>query len=292
MVKGMRHIVTIQKAGMMTMRVARQWLLTAAALAMATASLAAQTDEMRIPFSDPARPGRVEVSILHGKVTIEGYDGREVLVTSTSSSPGRTRRSSRAERDGLRRIGTSTSSLEAEEQNNVLRLKGGALQGATDLHVRVPVNSAVKVKCVNCGDLTVSNVNGGLELENLNGTIQATDVAGAVSAHALNNKVLVKMRRVEPGKALAFTSMNGDVDVTLPADTKADIVVDNMNGETFTDFEMQLQSSREMNKVDNRSRGGSFRARVSTSMRAQLNGGGATIQFKNVNGDILIRKGQ
>jgi DUF4097 and DUF4098 domain-containing protein YvlB len=283
---------------MNTMRQLRYGLL-GLAIAAASASLGAQTEEMRVPFSDPSKPGRVEINIMNGKIRVEGYDGRDVVVlTSSQEGKGllkpRARRESRPEREGLRRIGPSAASVDIEEQGNVLRLRSSAFEGMLDITVRVPTDSAVKVKCLLCDNLVANNVSGGLELENLNGNIQATDISGAVSAHSLNNKVVVKMRRVEPDKVLALTSMNGEVDVTLPADTKADIHVDNLNGETFTDFDLKLQPAKPTDTSEERTSGGGYKAKVhlNRNLRAQLNGGGATIRLKNINGDILIRKGQ
>lgn len=290
-----RTVVVRGNKDMANMRQAKYGLL-GLALAVLAVSVGAQTDEARIPFSDPSKPGRVEVSMMHGKIDIEGYDGRDVIVITKSGDPARQnlKREPPPESEGLRRVGPAAASLDAEEQGNVLRLNGSALLGSMDVTVRVPTNSAVKVNCMNCNDLAVSNVGGGLELENLAGTIRATGISGAVSAHSLNGKVLVKMRRVEPGTALAFTSMNGEIDVTLPVDTKADILLDNLNGEIYTDFDLRLQSSRGTDSSDERPQGGSHKVRidVNRNLKARLNGGGATIRFKNIYGNILIRKGQ
>ena len=67
-------------------------------------------------------------------------------------------------------------------------------------------------------------VEGELELGNLNGGIEALDVAGVVVAHTTNGSVKVAMKRVSGDKPMAFSTLNGDVDVcevrqVLPAET-------------------------------------------------------------------------
>ncbi|MDZ7639379.1 MAG: hypothetical protein U5J83_14185 [Bryobacterales bacterium] len=85
--------------------------------------------------------------------------------------------------------------------------------------------------------------------------------------------------------------MNGDIDVTLPATTKADFLIDTHNGEVFTDFEVALEANLEREMKDNRSSGGALKMRLNQNLKGKVNGGGALMQFKNHNGDILIRKG-
>lgn len=263
-----------------------------AALVVVSSGAWAASEELKVPFSDPSKTGRVDISILHGKVRIEGYDGREVLITSDSKSMARPMSSSRAEREGMKRIGAPAGALSIDERNNVMRMKSNAMMGESDLFLRVPQQTEIKVKCVNCTTLTVNNVSGGVELESLNGNVEIANVSGSISVHSLNNKIKATLRRVEEGKALAFSSMNGEIDVTFPASLRADVVVDNLNGETFTDFEMQLEPNREVESKDNRDKGGSYRAEVSRNFKGKINGGGTPIRFKNINGDILIRKGQ
>ena len=45
-------------------------------------------------------------------------------------------------------------------------------------------------------------------------------------------------------KAMAFTSFNGPVDVTLPATIKANLKMRSDQGEIFTDFDVQLRPPR------------------------------------------------
>jgi hypothetical protein len=67
--------------------------------------------------------------------------------------------------------------------------------------------------------------------ENVSGEIEANNDERAgehhqrlrvlVVAHSMNGKVVVSLNTVMPDKAMSFSTMNGDVDVTLPASVKA-----------------------------------------------------------------------
>jgi DUF4097 and DUF4098 domain-containing protein YvlB len=103
--------------------------------------------------------------------------------------------------------------------------------------------------------------------------------------------VLVTFNRVDPQKPLAFSSLNGDIDVTFPADLKATLSMRTDNGEVFSDFDIQLQTTAPQQAVDDgRGKGGKYVVRVEKTVKGTINGGGQEIQLKNFNGNIYIRK--
>ncbi|MEI9973395.1 MAG: hypothetical protein WDO73_15935 [Ignavibacteriota bacterium] len=48
------------------------------------------------------------------------------------------------------------------------------------------------------------------------------------------------MDRVDSGKPLAFSTLNGVVDVTFPPDLKADLTVKSTHGPVYSDFDVTL----------------------------------------------------
>jgi len=67
---------------------------------------------------------------------------------------------------------------------------------------------------VNDGDIVVSGVDGELDIDNVNGSVTLNNIAGSTVAHALNGRLLVTFARVNQ-KPMAFSSLNGDIDVTF-----------------------------------------------------------------------------
>ena len=126
----------------------------------------------------------------------------------------------------------------------------------------------------------------------MNGPITLTDVAGSVVAHSMNGRVVATMLQVTNQKPMAFTSMNGSVDVTLPSSAKANLRLRSDRGDIYTDFDVQLQPqvAKTPTVQDSRTRGGRFRLEVDNSISGTINGGGAEIKFQNFNGNIYIRK--
>jgi len=62
------------------------------------------------------------------------------------------------------------------------------------------------------------------------------------------------------GKPMSFSSLNGTLDVTLPADIKANIKLQSDNGEVYSDFPVDmLAPSVNQTVQDDRSKGGKYR---------------------------------
>jgi DUF4097 and DUF4098 domain-containing protein YvlB len=246
-------------------------------------------DRVGVKLSDPSRPAMVRAHLLNGSITVKGYDGNEVIVEARA----RGRESSEdSEREGsLKRIPQTATGLSVDAENNEVMVRVDDLQKAVDLTITVPRHTSLSLHSVNDGNIVVSDVEGEFDINNVNGAVTLNHVSGSAVAHALNGRVQATFTRVDPQKSMAFSSLNGDIDVTFPADVKANLSLRTDNGEIYSDFDIQLQATAPHQIVeDDRGKGGKYRVRIDKTLHAALNGGGPEIQFKNFNGNIYIRK--
>jgi hypothetical protein len=247
-----------------------------------------------VAFSDPSKPGKLKIGLMTGGITVRGYEGKEVVVEArmrgSSSRRGR-RRDSEEPAGGLRRIPQNVSGFSVEEQDNMMKVSVSSIHNAVDLTVQVPVNTSVTLSTVNDGDIRVERVRGEVEVNNTNGHVTLNNISGSVVAHALNGNLVVTFDEVTANKAMSFTTLNGKIDVTLPGATKARLSMRTDNGEIFSDFEIQMDTSASKAKVeDARGKGGAYRLHVDRTTYGLLNGGGPDFLFKSFNGNIYIRK--
>lgn len=251
--------------------------------------LRAQTpDRVRVPLTDPTRPAVVRAHLLNGSITVTGANVREVTIEARLRDGGRNE--GRTE-GGMHRIPMNSTGLSVDADNNQVRITTDQINRAVDLTITVPVRTSLSLKSVNDGSITVNGVDGELDVDNVNGPVTLKNISGSAVAHALNDKVLVTFVRVDPQKPMAFSSLNGDIDVTFPPDLKANVSMRTDNGEVFSDFDVKLQANAPRETVeDNRAQGGKYRVRVDKTVRGTINGGGPEIQFKDFNGNIYIRK--
>jgi len=87
---------------------------------------------------------------------------------------------------------------------------------------------------------------------------------------------------------MSFSTWNGDVDLTLPANTRARLRLNSGRGDIFTDFDVKLEPQAA--KVSREEGQGSYRVRVEQEVIGTINGGKAEFRMKTYNGDIYVRK--
>ena len=252
-------------------------------------------DRLTVAFSNPTRPGLLKVGLMNGGVTIKGYEGKEVVVEARVRTQKLSRRKETKEKEkarGMQRIEVTSTGLTVEEEDNVMEVGVSSMNRTIDLTIQVPRKTSLKLSCLNNGDIKVEQVEGEIEVSNTNGGVTLTGVSGSVVAHALNDDVVVTFVRIEPNKAMSFSSLNGDIDVTFPADIKAKVKMKADNGDVYSDFDIRLEAATNRIEEDARKEGGKYQLKVEKSMYGIINGGGPEIQLATFNGDIYIRKGK
>jgi hypothetical protein len=264
-----------------------------AAAAPAATQSTQSPDHVTVAFSDPSRPGKLSVKILAADIAIKGYNGKDVIIDARMGEDEEEKeREKERGTSGMRRIRNSASGLEVEEEHNVMTVRTGWPNNrAVHLKIQVPVSTALDLSVTNDGDIVVDSVNGDIVANNINGGVTLTNVGGAVVAHALNQDVKATFTRFS-GKAMSFSSLNGTLEVTLPADTKANIKLESDNGEVYSDFPVDmLAPSVNQTVQDDRQKGGKYRLKIEKAMIGRINGGGPEITFKTFNGDIKLHRG-
>jgi len=260
-------------------------VMLAAAVVAPRAQAQAGADKVSVNLSDPSRPPFVKVGMVNGSIIVKSYDGKQVIVEARNRNEER-----EASSGGLKRLNIATTGLSVEEENNEVRISTESYNRAIDVTITVPTHASLKLSAVNDGDISVAGVDGEMDVNNVNGNVTLNNVSGSAVAHALNGKVLVTFVRVNQ-KPMAFSSLNGDIDVTLPADVKANVSIKSDRGDVFSDFDVQLQTARPQQiEEDARKNGGKYRVRIDKTVHGTINGGGPEYQFTNFQGGIYIRK--
>jgi len=121
-----------------------------------------------------------------------------------------------------------------------------------------------------------------------NGSITVEDASGSVVAETVNGAIKVNFLKVAPERAMAFSTLNGNVDVVFPANIKAAVRMRSDNGEIYTDFDLVLDPQGPKMTEERSAKG--YRLVVEKELQGRINGGGPEFYFKTFNGNIYIRK--
>src|SRR5262245_8713969 len=247
-------------------------------------------DQVTVPLTDPSKPAAIHVSLVHGGITVRGTNRRDVLVTA---HPDAERPSRRVDPDatGLRRLPQSAG-YRVTEENNRVNVSANNPSGAVRFEIEAPRRANLVLKTVNGGDILVENVDGDLDVHNTNGGITLNSVAGSVVAVTTNGSVPATLTGVAAQKDMASTSLNGNVDVTLPPSTKANLRLRSDRGDVYTDFDVQMQPQPAPTVQDNPRGDGRYRINRTRSVTGTINGGGPEFELRTFNSNVYVRKGR
>ncbi|HUI53559.1 MAG TPA: DUF4097 family beta strand repeat-containing protein [Bryobacteraceae bacterium] len=255
-------------------------------LALAACALACAQDttgdRIVVPPRNTSHPRVVNCTVLNGSITVKAYSGKDVLVEGAGAA-----RHERTGPNGMKRIGMSTRGLEVVEEDNVITVRNH-LNGNEGLVITVPADTSVRLRSLS-GGINVDGIHGEADVHTLNGQIKLSNISGTVTADSQNGEIKVTMDSVDQSKPLAFSTFNGVVDVTFPADFKANLTVKTNHGAVYSDFDVTLGGSRAVSEK-NASADGAFRIRIDNTIRGTINGGGTDLTIHTFNGGVYIRK--
>ncbi len=250
-----------------------------------TLCVSAQTtsQELVVPLTDAGKPGVLEVNILNGSIKVIGSSTKDVIINVSSEQKKYEEKS----KNGLKRIPNNSFGLTAKEENNSVKVSTEISNKNANIEIQVPQNFKLKLRAVNDGEISVENVNGEIEINHVNGGITLTNVSGSAVVNTTNGDIKVNFLKITENTPMAFTTFNGDVDVTFPAGLKASVKMKSDMGEIYTDFDMAMKKSAPTEEKNTEK--GIYKVSINEWISGDINGGGPEMTFKNFQGDIIIR---
>ena len=272
-----------------------------------------------VKFSDPSKPGLIKVAG-NGNITIIGYNGPDVVIEIDSEEENVLNPPENEKAKGLKRISGSSVNVTHDKENNTIEITR-SMKHKASLTIKVPFNTSFKTGkngnngslsignipdlVMNSvfrglgggmlkGDIIISNISGGIEVSTMDGDITLTDISGAVIANTMSGNIEITFKDYIKDKAMSYSVLDGDVDITLPSALKADLKVKNLDGDVFTDFDIELIpiNTEEPSTSAEPFLPFNLGAMLGNNIYGKINGGGPEIRVTTLSGDIYIRKGK
>lgn len=247
------------------------------AIALFLVSVVAFAQEYKVAKST----GRLEIREVNN-VTIEGYNGNEIIFTSLNFSKERDKRA-----EGLKAISAmglddnTGFGLSVVDKGNVIevyqlkkmdgpKVKIMVPKGVTIFYSHTsPYGDDIRIKNVE-SEIEISTVHNGVHLENVTGPMTVKTVHGEIEADFNAN---IK-------SPLSIVSVHGPVDITLPLATKANLKMSTSYGEIFVDPAVKLEVETK----------GDWNVYGSSKVNGKMNGGGLDITLSSTHNNIYVRK--
>lgn len=245
-------------------------------------------EQINVPLSDPGKSYTLNVSLINGSINVVSYAGKEILIEAQLGTASR-KSENKAAPNGMRRITPENGmDVTAEEKNNRIEIHTDSWKRTINLSLKVPQGGNYKLHTVNNGEITVENLSGALEINNVNGAIKLNNISGSVVANTVNGDIITTFKSVEGNTPMAFSTLNGNVDITFPQSLKTNVKLKSDNGEIFSDFDIDI--SKNQSKINKSGDKGMYKLQIEDWVYGKINGGGAEILMKNMEGNIYLRK--
>ena len=243
--------------------------------------------ELTVPLSEPGKAFTLEARLFDGSITLQTYEGKDVLITIHTEKDDE--KSDDNEGGGMKRIGGGTLDFSAEEHDNAVSIHAPMSSKLEGITIKIPQGSTkIVLGTVQDGDIEVKDVSGEIEISNVNGSISATGISGSVVANTVNGEIVVKFKSIDPKAPMAFSSVNGKIDILFPADIKADVKLKSDRGEMFSDFDIAVNKSQP--KVEKNTEDHYYSVKIEDWVYGKINGGGPEMMMKTMQGNVYIRK--
>ena len=164
----------------------------------------------RIQLTDPTSPAVLRVEIEWGSIEILADPAAAALtVEARPDRPGEVAGSLISASEDANRVVVAQSPLPS-----------GTFRSA-NLEIRTPARTDLELVMRRGGDIRVEGIEGLVEVTNLNGSVELVDLFGAAAVNASNGAISAGFAAVDREQDMIFTSLNGSVELCLPADFSA-----------------------------------------------------------------------
>lgn len=144
--------------------------------------------------------------------------------------------------------------------------------------VRIPAGVHFNGHTVN-GSVHIKELDGNVRASTVNGDVRVS-TTGYAEASTVNGSINVACGRANWNDTLSFSTVNGSIDVTLPAHTAAEFSASLVNGSITTDLPIVIKG-----KIDKRSMNGILGDNSE-------NANGRRLRMNTVNGSINVKSGR
>jgi DUF4097 and DUF4098 domain-containing protein YvlB len=140
-----------------------------------------------------------------------------------------------------------------------------------EFEVEVPAGVRFVGRTVN-GGISAHGIQAAAEAHTVNGGIDI-EAAGLTHAETVNGGISARVDRADWNEKLQLKTVNGGIEVSLPASTAANVKAGTVNGHIETDFPLTVKGKFGRRRIE-----------------GSIGGGGPLLRLETVNGDIKVNK--
>ncbi|TPN87639.1 DUF4097 family beta strand repeat-containing protein [Aquimarina algicola] len=166
------------------------------------------------------------------------------------------------------------------KEGEILILKNLKNMHSEEMDIYLPKDINITVENPSIGDLNINGFTSEIEVKSNVGEIKIHNVTGPIVAKSSAGDIEVIFDKINQSSPISLITSSGDVDVSLPSSTPANLSLKASMGEIYTDFDLKIPSGKDNMQVVGGSR----------SIDTKINSGGVNISLRCSVGNIYLRK--
>ncbi|MEE4196507.1 MAG: DUF4097 family beta strand repeat-containing protein [Bacteroidales bacterium] len=228
---------------------------------------------------------QIEIKNLVGEINIEEISGSQLIIEGANFP----KKPARAE--GLKSLygngaeDNTEIGLQVLNQGGIIEIQGASKKAEDAKYIfKVPKGVNVKIDYRSPfakETIRVVNFSNELEISTLNRNLDLKNVTGPVVLNTTNGDINIAFSSINQEAPTSISSINGVVDITLPHSTPAKISLSTINGEIFTNFDINFEK---------KTKNGLSYIGGGQKINGTINGGGVDIKLSTINDNIYLRK--
>ncbi len=216
------------------------------------------------------------------RIEIEGTTGSKVIFSTEAKNKKTDERAS-----GLREISAggltdnTNIGLNAEKSGNELRVNQIGRSSNRRYVIKVPKGVSISYEHSSWEGKTlrIRDLESEIEVSANYNSVELENVSGPMSINTVYGSINATFNQVNQDNSITLHSVYGNVDVSVPTNTKANFKLASSYGKIYTDLDL---------KIENES--GGMRSLSNSRIDGTLNGGGVGFSIKATYKNIYLRK--
>ena len=252
---------------------------------MITFSLHAQenTEQQTTPKTFKVGKSKGKLQINLGKVTVEGYQGKEILFTLENKARPEDKRAKGLQSVNALGLTDNTGlGINVTENGDVLEVNPLKKISQPAIKIMVPENMSVSFKHQSQfgSNVVFENLSGEIEIAATYNNVKLENITGPAVVKSVYGNVDAVFSQPVKGP-VSIISVYGYADVTLPKSVKANLQAKTSYGEIYIspDFKLEMQKSPENEDL----------IRYGDEIKGKINGGGTDISISADYSKIYLR---
>jgi hypothetical protein len=234
----------------------------------------------------PKSATKVRVATIPGKIILESHTGKDIIISSSRINHDE---DDVKDKEGLQLINgagvqdNTGTGVNITETDGVVIIRGASQKSEGDIKILIPekMNLLVTSKGWIANNIKINGFKSEIEIKSEYAHVSLSNVTGPIVLNATYGHVKAVFDKVNQEKPISMIATYGTLDVSLPADTKADLQLESDYGSIYTDFQIAMDKTIDDDNME---------LLKKKDVVGKINSGGVKIHLKSPYKNVYVRK--